>query len=212
MNEILLFPTSGQVQLRHDAGWFPAVQRRTFDCPGDRSPQRFAPDSTTGFADGHQRFARPATHTALLQLCHQQTVRQQYEVKMPGLALATAQLTIAETKMLLAVSMQGFRPRPALPVSAQHTSHFPMRLIRDQNFAGLRAVLAGPQHHDAHGVRIVRQPDFLGEIPLHAPVGRNLFACRGGNLRRQFVSAHFDTAKPHLAIALQIAYLGIAKQ
>lgn len=98
MNEILLSHNLGQVQVRYDAGGFPSVQHRPIQRPGDRFRERFAQHRTTRFADGRQLFGRPATHTALVQLCHQQTVRQQDEVKMPGLALATAQLTIAETK------------------------------------------------------------------------------------------------------------------
>jgi hypothetical protein len=63
---------------------------------------------------------------------------------MPGLARATPQLTLAETKVLLAVSMQGFRPRPTLPVTAQHTGDIPVRLIRHQNLLGRSASRKSP--------------------------------------------------------------------
>ncbi len=88
----------------------PSIERGTFNCPRDSFPERFTQDSSTGFADGHQRFGRPRTRTALSQLAHQQTMHQQHEVEMPRLALTAAQLTIAQAQMLLTVPMQGFSP------------------------------------------------------------------------------------------------------
>ena len=107
----------------------PAIQRCSLNRPRDGFPECLAQHGATGFADGRQRLGGPGTRTALAQLSHKQTMHQQHEVEMPRLALAAAQLTVAQAQVLLAVPMQGLRPCPPLPVAAQHAGHFPVRLI-----------------------------------------------------------------------------------
>ena len=72
-----------------------------FDGPADRVAQTFPQHGSTGFADGRQLTKSPFLRTALLELAHEQTVRQHHEVHMPGLALAAAQLTISHAQFLL---------------------------------------------------------------------------------------------------------------
>ncbi len=67
-----------------------------FDRPGERRPQGLFEHRPTGFADGHQPMERPFLRTALLQLAHEQTVRQHDQVHVPGLALGITQLTITQ--------------------------------------------------------------------------------------------------------------------
>ena len=110
----------------------PAIQCRPLNRPRDRLAQGFAQDCPTGLADGRQRLGGPCPRTALAQLSHEQTVHQQHEVEMPRLALAAAQLTVAQAQMLLAVPMQGLRACPALPIAAQHPGDFPVGLIGNQ--------------------------------------------------------------------------------
>ena len=140
---------------------FPSVSRRT---------ARQASPMVVSVSVAHAR-ARPWRRWAM-----QQTVHQQHEVEMPRLALAAAQLTVAQAQMLLAVPMQGFRPCPALPVAAQHPGYFPVGLISDQNLDRLFAVPLIPENHDPHGLRVLRQPDFLGEVPLRAFAPGHLLA------------------------------------
>jgi hypothetical protein len=83
---------------------------------------------------------------------------------MPGLALAAAQLTVAQAQVLLAVPRQSLRACPALPIAAHHAGHIPMGLIRDQNLDGFLAIPMLPQTHHAHGMGILGQPNLLGEI------------------------------------------------
>ena len=85
-----------------------------FDRPGERRPQGLFEHRPTGFADGHQPMERPFFRTALLQLAHEQTVRQHDQVHVPGLALDITQLTVAQSELLLAVPMKGLRPCPAM--------------------------------------------------------------------------------------------------
>ncbi len=92
----------------------PSVQCRAFNRPRDRFPERVTQHGAAGFADGRQRFGSPCTRTALAQLGHEQTVHQQHEGEMPRLARATAQLTVTQAQMLLAVPMEGLGPCPAL--------------------------------------------------------------------------------------------------
>src|SRR5918994_3942579 len=85
------------------------------DRPGERRTQGLPAHRPTGFADGHQPMERPLLRTALLQLAHEQTVRQHDQVHVPGLALVITQLTVPQTDLLLAVPMERLRARPAVP-------------------------------------------------------------------------------------------------
>src|SRR5919112_3564468 len=95
------------------------------DRPGERRTQRLPTHRPTGFADGHQPMERPLLRTALLQLAHEQTVRQHDQVHVPGLALEITQLTIPQPELLLAVPMKGLRPRPTMSVDPNDPTHLP---------------------------------------------------------------------------------------
>ena len=87
------------------------------DHPGDRFAQGFAEHSATGLADGRQAYVSLLLRTVVPQLGHQGAVRQEHEIHMPGLALATPELTRAHAQMLLAVPMEGLCPCPALAIA-----------------------------------------------------------------------------------------------
>src|SRR3954468_21143901 len=87
-----------------------------FDYPGDGFPQRLAEHGATGLADGRQACVSPFLRTVMPQLRHQSAVRQEHEIHMPGLALATPELTRAHAQMLLPVPMEGLSSCPPLPI------------------------------------------------------------------------------------------------
>ena len=65
-----------------------------FDHPHDRFAQGLTKHRAAGLADGRQASLSPFLRTVLPQLAHQGAVRQEDEIHMPGLALATPELTI----------------------------------------------------------------------------------------------------------------------
>src|SRR5437763_6201155 len=81
--------------------------------PGDRFAQGLAEHGPTGLADGRQAYMSPFLRTVVPHLGHQSAVRQEHELHMPGLALATPKLTRAHAQMLLAVPMEGLGSCPA---------------------------------------------------------------------------------------------------
>src|SRR5689334_8212763 len=83
--------------------------------PGDRFAQGLAEDRATGLADGRQACLSPFLRTVLLQLTHQSSVRQEDEIHVPGLALATPELTRAHAQVLLPVPVEGLCSCPAFP-------------------------------------------------------------------------------------------------
>src|SRR3954469_13649177 len=95
------------------------------DRPRERRTQGFPCHRPTGFADSHQPMERPLLRTALLQLAHEQAVRQHDQVHVPGLALDVTRLTVAQTELLLAVPMERLRARPAMSVHPHDPTHFP---------------------------------------------------------------------------------------
>src|SRR5260221_13265411 len=107
------FAKSGQPQLSHDMIIGPFESGDLLDRPGERRTQGLPAHRPTGFADGHQPMECPLLRTALLQLAHEQTVRQHDQVHVPGLALDVTQLAVAQPELLLAVPMEGLRARPA---------------------------------------------------------------------------------------------------
>src|SRR5262249_60767459 len=86
------------------------------DGPREGRPQVLLEHRSTGFADGHQPMECPFLRTALLQLAHEQAVRQHDQVHVPGLALEITQLTVTQPELLLAVPMKGLRARPPMAV------------------------------------------------------------------------------------------------
>ena len=54
--------------------------------------------------------------TVLIELSHEQTVRQHDHIHVPGLALAIAQLIVSPAQLLLTVPMKGLRSCPAISI------------------------------------------------------------------------------------------------
>src|ERR671928_1478952 len=115
------------------------------DHPSDRFAQSLAEDRATGLADGRQACLSPFLRTVVPQLAHQSAVRQEDEIHVPGLALATPELTIAHAQMLLPVPMEGLGSCPALAIDLENAMDFPIGAIGDQNLAWLGIALAFPQ-------------------------------------------------------------------
>jgi hypothetical protein len=134
--------------------------------PGDRFAQRFAEHGTAGLADGRQASMSPLLRTVMLQLTHQSTVRQEYEIHVPCLALATPELTRAHTQMLLPVPMEGLSSCPAFAVGLQNAMHFPIGPVGDQDLGRFGIALPSPQHHDPYRMLDAWNTDTLGEVPL----------------------------------------------
>src|SRR5215211_2195246 len=138
--------------------------------PGDCLTERFSQHGATGLADGRQAYASPFLRTVLPQLAHQSAVRHEYEIHVPGLALAIPELTRAHAQMLLAVPMERLGPCPALTIGLEDAMHLPIRAIRDQDFRWLIITLLLPEHHNPHRVVDTRDTNALGEEPLHLPI------------------------------------------
>src|SRR5215216_835748 len=97
-----------------------------FDHPSDRFTQALAKHRATGLADGRQACLSPFLRTVVPQLGHQGAVRQEYEIHVPCLALATPELTRAHAQMLLAVPMEGLRSCPAFAIGLEDAMHLPI--------------------------------------------------------------------------------------
>src|SRR6266508_2196866 len=163
--------------------------------PGDRFAQGLAKHGATGLADGRQACLSPFLRTVVPQLGHQGAVRQEYEIHMPGLALATPELTRAHAQMLLAVPMEGLGSCPAFAIGLEDAMHFPIGAVGDDHLAWFCISLSFPQHHNPHRVRHTWNADTFGEIPL-------LFAVNGRFAPTQRPQLRFDplTRLPILAI------------
>src|SRR6266542_2906724 len=118
--------------------------------PGDRFAQGLAEHGATGLADGRQAYVSPLLRTVVPQLGHQGAVRQEYEIHMPGLALATPELTRAHAQMLLPVPMEGLCPCPALAIGLEDAMHFPIGASGDQDLAWFGIPLPSPEYHNPH--------------------------------------------------------------
>lgn len=97
----------------HDMIIGPLPSGDLLDRPGECRTKGLPAQRSTGFVDGHQPMERPLLPTALLQLAHEQAVRQHDQVHVPGLAPDVTQPTVAQPELLLAVPMDGLRARPA---------------------------------------------------------------------------------------------------
>src|SRR6266496_5130032 len=143
-----------------------------FDDPGNRFPQGLAEHGATGLADGHQACLSPFLRTVVPQLGHQGAVRQEHEIHVPRLALATPELTLAHAQMLLPVPMEGLGSCPAFAIDFEDAMHFPIGPIGDQNLARFGIPLSSPEHHDPYCMLDAGNADTLGEIPLLLAVDR----------------------------------------
>src|SRR6266542_2793471 len=136
------------------------------DHPGDRFSQGLAKHGATGLADGRQTCLSPFLRTVVPQLGHQGTVRQEYEIHMPRLALALPELTLAHAQMLLPVPMEGLRSCPAFAIRLEDAMHFPIGSIGNQDLAWFGIPLPFPQHHNPQRVCDAGNADTFGEVPL----------------------------------------------
>src|SRR6478672_13891387 len=102
----------------------------------------------------------------LLQLPHQETVRQHDEVHVPGLALAVTQLTIPHAQLLLTIPMKGFRAGPTMPVTTHNPTDLPLKPIRHQDDPRRRLILPVPNDDDPNLMVDVRDPQSAGKVPL----------------------------------------------
>jgi len=176
------------------------------DDPGDRFAQGLAEDRPTGLADGRQACLSPFLRTVVPQLAHQGAVRQEHEIHVPRLALATPELTIAHAQMLLPVPMEGLGSCPAFAIDFEDAMHFPIGPIGDQHLAWLGVARSLPEHHNPYCVLDAGNADTLGEVALLLAVDS-----RFASTQRSQFALHPLTGFPVLtidtdgAIELQIA-------
>src|SRR4051794_39867128 len=175
------------------------------DRPGERRTQGFLRHRPTGLADGHQPMEGPLLRTALLQLAHEQTVRRHDQVDVPGLALDITQLTITQPELLLAVPMEGLRPRPAISVHPHDPTDLPGDPVRHQDLAAPLVVTVMPQDHDSDLVLHVRYPHRRREVPLAAVADPHLLAVHGRDRGGQLARLDRPALPLQLAVGLQVA-------
>ena len=93
--------------------------------PGEGRAQGLDSDGAASPADGRQPPERPFFRAGMLQLNHQQTVRQEHQVHVPRLALATTQLTVSHAQLLFPVAVKRFGAGPTLSVGFQNAINLP---------------------------------------------------------------------------------------
>ena len=149
----------------------------------------------------------PVFRTALLELAHEQTVRQHDQVHVPCLALAVAKLTVSHAKLLLAVPMIGLRACPAISIAADDAPHFPAYSIGDENLTGLLVSSIIPDDHDSHLVIHVGNANRAGEVPLPLVAAADFFASFGRDRRGELFGLQFFAPNSDLAVELQVAHI-----
>jgi len=198
---------SGETQLGHDMTDRLVLPCDLLDRPGQGRPQRFSDHRPTGLADGHQPMERPFLRTALLQLAHEQTVRQHDQVHVPGLALVVTQLTITQSELLLAVPMERLRARPTLPVHSHDSTHLPGDPIGHQDLATRLILTVMPQHDDPYLVLHLGDLHRHGEVPLAFVADPHLLAVRRRDRRRQLAGLDDPAFPLQLAVELEVAHV-----
>src|ERR1700683_3309350 len=133
---------------------------------------------------------------ALLQLLHQETVRQHDEVHMPGLALGVTQLTVSHAQLLLAIPVEGLRAGPTMAVHPQNTTNFPGCPIADQYFGRFGIVLVLPENDNTHLMVHVGNVHTGCEVPLTALADLNQFAAVPDQLAIELQVADVGTRLP----------------
>src|SRR5215470_562815 len=181
--------------------------RELLHTPVHDALQRLGFDGSTGVADGRQRPPSPVLHTALPQRAHQETIRCADEIHMAGLPLAAAHLTVSQPQLLLAVSMKGLGPCPAMAIDQYYTNDFPPQPVTDQRFTGFRVLSLAPKQHDAHGVRHVGNPHLFAEVPIPRTAHAHGFFRLPGNLPGHLLEFLLSASIDNLAVQLQVPHI-----
>jgi len=186
----------------------PTLILNPLDHPGDRVTESLSKHRHTGLAYGRQTFLCPLTRTALPQLTHQHTVRQEDQIHVAGLATALPELTIAHAQMLLAVPMEALGPSPATTINFQYPRHLPMGAIADENLFDFGIFSFGPEEGDTHLMVHMGKSNRFGEIVLPRTIEHERLAVVRSDLTCQFFSFEFPALKEDLAIELQVSHIG----
>ena len=186
----------------------PAVILDPVDHPGDRIAEGFSQHRHTGLAYGRQAFLCPLTRTALPQLVHQNAMRQEDHVQVPGLAPAVPELTVAHAQMLLAVPMEALCASPAATINPQYPRNLPMGAIADENLFRLFAFMFIPEDNHPDLMVHVGDANAFGEVPLPQTVDHHRFTSFGVDLAGQFIGSDLLALENDLTVEFQVAYVG----
>jgi hypothetical protein len=159
---------------------------------------------SAGLSDGRQTLQCPLTRMALLQLRHQETVRQEDQVHVAGLATAIPKLAFTHAQMLLAIPMEAFCACPTIAVYTKDTSHFPSRPVGDQCLSGFSVVTFLPKNDNTNFVIDTRNTNADRKVPLAIFTDLDELAVLGIDLSGQFMDVQFLALEDNLAVELQI--------
>ena len=182
----------------------PAVDFGTFYHPLQGLAETLLQHRSAGLSDGRQTFQCPRTRMALLQLGHQETIRQEDHVHVAGLATATPKLTFTHAQMLLAIPMEAFCACPTIAIYTKNTSHLPSRPVRDQSLSGFGIVTFVPENHHTDFVIHLGDTNTDGKVPLASVTSLHELAIFGINLRDHILDLEFFAFKEDLTVELQI--------
>ncbi len=183
----------------------PTVHFGAFYHPPQGLAETLLEYGSTGLSDGRQTFQCPRTRMALLQLRHQETVRQEDHVHMAGLTKATPKLTFTHAQMLLAIPMEAFCACPTIAINPKDTSHFPSRSVGDQRLSGFCIVTFVPENHDANLVIHSRDANTDRKVPLAGFADLDELAVLGIDLCGQILDVEFLALEDNLTVKFQIA-------
>ena len=182
----------------------PSVILDPLDHPGDCVTESLSKHRHTGLAYGRQAFLCPLTRTALPQLTHQHTVRQEDQIHVAGLATALPELTIAHAQMLLTVPMEALCAAPATTINFQYPRHFPMGAIADENFFSIFIFSFAPENDHANLMVSIWESNRFGEVVLPRTINHEGLAVVGSDLTCQFFGFEFQAFEEDVAIELKI--------
>ena len=185
----------------------PTINFGAFYNPLQGLTETLLQDRPTGLSDSRQTLQCPRTRMALLQLRHQETVRQEDQVHVAGLTTAAPKLTFTHAQMLLAIPMEAFCACPTIAIYTKDSSHFPSRSVGDQSLFGFRVLMFAPENHDTDFVIHPRDTDTDGEVPLTRFSDLYNFAILGTNLRGQVLNFEIFAFKEDLTIELDITHI-----
>jgi hypothetical protein len=183
----------------------PLIHFSTFYHPLQGLTKTLVQYRSAGLSNGRQTFQCPRTRMALLQLRHQDAVRQEDHVHVAGLTTATPKLTFTHAQMLLAIPMEAFRACPAMTIHAKNPSHFPTRTVRDQCLFGFLIMTFSPEDHNANLMIHTRNTNTDRKIPLTRISDLENFPIHRIDLSSQVLDLEFFALEEDFAIELQIA-------